>query len=52
MMDMEQGALMGGVKLLMMAFHSIAPWFSQVLLWLEQKVPFPTLTYREEGTWF
>jgi hypothetical protein len=53
MMDMEQGASMGGVKLLMMAFHSIAPWFGcGFFSWLEQKVPVPSQTYKAEGTWF
>jgi hypothetical protein len=51
MMNMEQGASMGRVKLLMMAFHSITPWFGRgFFLWLEQKVP--VQTYRAEGTWF
>ena len=35
------------------AFHSILPWFGWgFFLWLEQKVPVPTQTYRAEGTWF
>ncbi len=34
-----------------LSLHRTMVWL-RFLLWLEQKVPVPTQTYRAEGTWF
>ncbi len=33
------------------SLHHTMVWL-RIFLWLEQKVPIPTKTYRAEGTWF